>query len=78
MTASKSASSRRDMQNRVIIVSNGRNFDMFTTVQRSASGSQPVPVHDQFRFTPVPVRINSGSHGSGQLRTCSVRGHPVY
>ena len=25
----------------------------------------PVPVHDRFRFTPVPVHRNSGSHGSG-------------
>ena len=36
MTAPKSESSRRDMQNRLILVSNGRNFDMFTAVQRSA------------------------------------------
>ena len=36
VTAPKSESSRRDMQNRLILVSNGGNFDMFTTVQRSA------------------------------------------
>ena len=45
MTAAESESSRRDMQNRLILVSNGRNFDMFTALQRLASGSRLVSVH---------------------------------
>ena len=59
MTAPKSESSRRDMQNRLILVSNGRNFDMFTALQRSASSSRPVLVH-----ISSPVRKNSSLHGS--------------
>ena len=65
VTAAEAENSRRDMQSRLILVSNGCNFDMFTDLQRSASGSRPVPVHDQFWFTPIPVRTNSSSHGSG-------------
>ena len=45
MTAAESESSRRDMQNGLILVSNGRNFDMFTALQRLASGSRLVSVH---------------------------------
>ena len=37
MTAAESESSRRDMQNRLILVSNGCNFDMFTAIRRSGS-----------------------------------------
>ena len=43
------------MQNRLILVSNGRNFDMFTALQRSSPSSHLVPVHDWFRFTEIPV-----------------------
>ena len=41
VTAPESKSSCRDMQNRLILVSNRRNFHMFTALQRSASGAVP-------------------------------------
>ena len=53
---SKSESSRQDMQNRLILVSNGRNFDVFTAAQKSARITD-TEIYSPWIIFPLQIQI---------------------